>query len=137
MHNPNPDDIYYSGLPTRAVLLYDVLSYLGISHDGASVSAVADLPGLAFATSHYPNPFNPVTTIKYSLPRAGHLKLSIFDLRGRLVKTLIDGPRPAGADQTIVWDGTDNQGSGASSGVYFYEARTGDDVRIGKMTMLK
>ena len=75
--------------------------------------------------------------ISYSLPRAGHLKLSIYNVRGQLVKTLIDGHRPAGANQTIVWDGTDNLGSAAASGVYFYEARALGDVRIGKATLLK
>ena len=86
---------------------------------------------------NYPNPFNPSTTIKYSLPKAGHLKLSIFNVRGQLVKTLLDGVRPAGEDQTIVWDGSDNQGSSVSSGVYFYEARALGDIRIGKMTLVK
>ncbi len=45
--------------------------------------------------------------------------------------------RPAGADQAVVWDGTDNLGSAAASGVYFYEARAMGDVRIGKTTLLK
>ena len=58
-------------------------------------------------------------------------------MRGQLIKTLIDGPRPAGADQTIVWDGSDNLGSSVASGMYFYEARAMGDVRIGKMTLLK
>ena len=71
------------------------------------------------------------------MPRAGHLKLSVYNVRGQLIKTLIDGPRPAGADQTIVWDGSDNLGSRVSSGVYFYEARLESEVKIGKMTLLK
>jgi flagellar hook assembly protein FlgD len=103
--------------------------------DPQNVSPV--LPGITFQTSNYPNPFNPSTTIKFSMPTAGHLKLSIFNVRGQLVKTLIDGIRPAGADQTIMWDGTDERGSSAASGVYFYEARAMGDVRIGKTTLLK
>jgi flagellar hook assembly protein FlgD len=50
---------------------------------------------------------------------------------------MIDGERPAGADQTIVWDGTNNQGSTVSSGVYFFEAVTGGNVKVQKMTMVK
>jgi flagellar hook assembly protein FlgD len=95
------------------------------------------LPSITFQTSNYPNPFNPSTTIKYSLPQAGHLKLCIYNVRGQLVKTLIDGVRPAGADQTVIWDGGDNQGTSVSSGVYFYEARVNSEVKIGKMTLLK
>jgi hypothetical protein len=122
-------------LPGRAQLLRDVLAYFGIAGDPQNVSPV--LPGITFRTSNYPNPFNPTTTIKYSMPTAGHLKLSIYNVRGQLVKTMIDGDRPAGADQTIVWDGTDNQGGGVSSGIYFYEARTGGEVKVQKMALVK
>ena len=52
-------------------------------------------------------------------------------------KTLIDGNRPAVADQTIVWDGTNNQGGGVSAGIYFYEARTGGEVQVRKMALVK
>ncbi len=122
-------------LPSRALLLQDVLAYFGVVGNPQNVSPV--LPGITFQTSNYPNPFNPSTTIKYSMPKAGHLKLSIYNVRGQLVKTMIDGERPAGADQTIVWDGTNNLGSGVSSGVYFYEARTGGEVRVQKMALIK
>ena len=123
---------YVSG---RTLLLQDVLTFFGVTGDPAEVSPV--LPGVVFQASNYPNPFNPSTTIKFSMPKAGHLKLSIYNVRGQLIKTLIDGPRPAGADQTIVWDGSDNLGSSVASGVYFYEARAMGDVRIEKMTLLK
>ena len=71
------------------------------------------------------------------MPTAGQLKLSVYNIRGHLVKTLIDGVRPAGENQTIFWDGSDNLGSTAASGVYFYEARAAGEVKIGKMTLLK
>ncbi len=121
--------------PGRAQLLRDVLLYFGVAGDPQDVSPV--LPGITFQTNHYPNPFNPSTTIKYSMPTAGHLKLCIYNVRGQLVKTMIDGNRPAGADQTIVWDGTDNQGGSVSSGIYFYEARTGGEVKVQKMALVK
>jgi len=119
----------------RTQLLGDVLAYFGVVGDPLNVSPV--LPGITFQATNYPNPFNPSTTIKYSMPKAGHLKLCVYNVRGQLVKTLIDGVRPAGADQTIAWDGTNNLGSVAASGVYFYEARTGGEVKIGKMALLK
>ncbi|MEN8008587.1 MAG: FlgD immunoglobulin-like domain containing protein, partial [Candidatus Krumholzibacteriota bacterium] len=124
-----------SPLSGRGLLLRDVLNFFGIF---IIINDVPDdLPGIAFQAVNFPNPFNPSTTIKYSLPKAGHLKLSVYNVRGQLVKTLIDGPRPAGAGQTVVWDGSDNLGSAAASGVYFYEARAHGDVRIGKTTLLK
>ena len=119
----------------RTLLVKDVLEFFGFYHPYNSVPD--DLPGITFQAHNYPNPFNPSTTIKYSLPKAGHLKLSVYNVRGQLVKTLVDGQRPAGANQTIVWDGSNNQGSAAASGTYFYEARAAGEVKIGKMTLLK
>ncbi len=124
-----------NALSARAQLLKDVLAYFNVAGLPQNVTPV--IPGITFQTSNYPNPFNPSTTIKYSMPKAGHLKLSIYNVRGQLVKTMIDGERPAGADQTIVWDGTNNQGSSVSSGVYFYEARTGGEVQVQKMALVK
>jgi hypothetical protein len=124
-------------LPGRSQLLRDVLEYFGITGDSGNVTGTENIPGLRFAASNYPNPFNPSTTIKYSMPKAVHLTLNVYNVRGQLVKTLIDGNRPAGADQIIVWDGTNNQGSTVSSGVYFYEARTGGQVVVQKMALVK
>ncbi len=123
-------------LAARSQLLRDVLYYFSACMIIPPVSGV-DVPDITFRTSNYPNPFNPSTTIKYSMPKDGHLKLSIYNVRGQLVKTLIDGDRPAGADQSIVWDGSNNLGSSAASGLYFYEARALGDVLVGKMTLLK
>jgi len=123
-------------LSARDQLLHDVLLYLEVI-PGPIGGVTPGVPDIKFTTSNYPNPFNPRTTIKYSMPRAGHLKLCIYNVRGQLVKTLIDGPRPAGEGQTVVWDGTNAQGSSVASGTYFYEARALGDVRIGKTTLLK
>jgi hypothetical protein len=122
-------------LSARSQLLKEVLNYFGYVGDPAAVSDAPDR--IAFQASNHPNPFNPSTTILYSMPKAGHLKLCVYNVRGQLVRTLIDGNRPMGADQSIVWDGRDNFGSAAGSGVYFYEARVANDVKIGKMTLLK
>ena len=81
--------------------------------------------------------FNPSTMIKYSMPKAGHLTINSYNVRGQLIKALIDGKRPAGADQSIIWDGTDNLGQTVSSGIYFYEARTGGEVKVQKMALVK
>jgi hypothetical protein len=125
---------YQPILADRTLLLHDVLNFFGIHQP----VYVVDVPEqIVFSAANHPNPFNPSTTITYAMPRAGHLKLSVYNVRGQLVKTLIDEKRPAGAGQTIVWDGTDNLGAAAASGVYFYEARAMNEVKIGKMTLLK
>jgi hypothetical protein len=131
-NNKPPDWLPF---PDRTLILWDVLTYFGIPL--IPTDTPAELPRFTFMVSNYPNPFNPGTTIRYAMPRAGHLKLSVYNVRGHLVKTLIDGDRPAGENQTIFWDGSNNLGSAAASGVYFYEARAAGEVKIGKMTLLK
>ncbi len=71
---------------------------------------------------NYPNPFNPVTTIKYDLPEESFVELIIFDLIGREVKTVINGIESAGF-KCIVWDGKDNDGNKVPSGMYVYRFR--------------
>ncbi len=70
------------------------------------------------------------------MPKTGHLSLKIYNVRGELVRTLIDESRAAGADH-IMWDGSNDQGSNVSSGVYFYEARTAGEVQVSKMALVK
>jgi len=83
-----------------------------------------------------PNPFNPQTEINFELPQAAVVKLQIFDLRGRLVKTLVDGQRQAGP-QSIVWNGRDARGAKVASGVYLYQLQSGEQVERRKMTLVK
>jgi len=72
---------------------------------------------------NYPNPFNSETAIRFDLPGGCGVRIDIFDVTGRLVKTLADGPYPAGY-HSAVWDGTNSTGVTVSSGIYFYRIRT-------------
>jgi flagellar hook assembly protein FlgD len=83
-----------------------------------------------------PNPFNPSTTISYSLPRASEVQLAVYNLKGQLVRSLVEGPRPSGEHQ-IVWDGEDRHGNGVSSGVYLIRLRYNGKVITHKALMLK
>ena len=97
-----------------------------------AVPAVATVLGAA-----RPNPFNPSTTIAFTLGKAGHATLSIYTVDGRLVRTLLDEPRAAGP-QTATWDGRDNAGRAAASGTYLYRLRSGDGFDAsGRMTLVK
>jgi len=80
---------------------------------------------------NYPNPFNSSTTIAYHLPKPGEVKLSIYDVSGRLVKTIVDEHRPAGI-HTAVWNT-----KGLSSGVYFYQFVARDFLDVKKCVLLK
>jgi len=65
-----------------------------------------------------PNPFNPRVEIAYTLERTGQVDITIYDVRGRAVATLVDESRPAGPN-SVIWEGTDDRGGSVASGVYF------------------
>jgi len=122
-----------ASLPARTRVLGDILAYF----NAVGSSTVSDVPGTGvFAARNHPNPFNPATTISWSLPRAGHLALRIYDLRGRLVRTLLDEPQPAGPGQ-VRWDGRGADGAAAAAGVYFYRLEAAGRSLVGKMALIK
>jgi hypothetical protein len=84
----------------------------------------------------FPNPFNPSTTVQFELERPMHVELAIYDLAGRLVKTLFSGVLPAGAHGEQ-WNGTDDSGRSVASGTYFASLRTEDMERVGRLVLVK
>lgn len=100
------------------------------------ISGVGDLPVAYKLGSAYPNPFNPSTTINFALPADGHANLSVFDLAGRLVKTLVDSNMNA-ANHTVVWNGDDNSGRKVSSGTYYYRLSADGFAETRKMSLIK
>jgi len=84
-----------------------------------------------------PNPFNPVTEISFRIPDGGaDVSLRIYDVSGRMIRTLADGPEPAGT-RTFRWDGTDDAGNPVASGTYFYQVATPSYSETKKMLLLK
>jgi subtilisin family serine protease len=83
-----------------------------------------------------PNPFNPSTTIGFSLGEGGQVSLLVFDVSGRLVRTLANGPLAAGA-HAVSWDGRDDHGQAAPSGIYLYRLTANGETTTRRMTMLK
>ncbi len=86
--------------------------------------------------ANYPNPFNPETNIKYSMAKAGSANLTIYNIKGQKVKTLINDHVESG-EHSIIWNGKDEKDSDVSSGVYFYRLKTADGVQNRKMLLLK
>jgi glucose/arabinose dehydrogenase len=102
-----------------------------------SVSDGGDVPAAPRLEQNVPNPFNPRTTIAFTVPEDGvAVSLEVLDLDGRLVRTLASGPRPAGR-QTVAWDGRTASGRPAAAGVYLYRLRAGDTEQTRKMVLLK
>jgi predicted GH43/DUF377 family glycosyl hydrolase len=87
-------------------------------------------------SQNYPNPFNPTTTIEYALTKAGHVRITIYDMLGRQVKTLVDANRPAGRFGTE-WDGMDERNLPVAAGVYLYKMEAGDFVKVNKLALVR
>ena len=85
---------------------------------------------------NYPNPFNPTTTIKYELPIDAFVNIKIYDLTGRLVKTLINRKQSAGYKE-VNWSGIDNSGKPATAGLYLCSFEAGGFRHTKKMVLLK
>jgi len=85
---------------------------------------------------NYPNPFNPTTTINFDMPVAGHANLSIYNVKGQLVKTLVNDNQPVGR-RTFTWNGTDKDNRPVSSGLYFYRLTANGSTETKKMMLIK
>jgi hypothetical protein len=104
-----------------------------------SVTSADDGQTLPVATSlaqNYPNPFNARTLISYNLARPGDVDLSVYNIVGQKVTTLVNGEFEAGS-YTVTWDGTDASGRPVATGIYYYRLATGGQTETMKMTMLK
>jgi hypothetical protein len=102
-----------------------------------NASGVGDTPtSYVLSVTNYPNPFNPRTTVKYTVPEHARVSVRVFDASGALVTTLFEGESAAGA-YSVEWDGRDARGVAISSGVYFARIEQGTESRTKKMVMLK
>lgn len=107
----------------------------------ASQTVVEDIGGsqpAAFLLSqNYPNPFNPSTTIRFSLPQTEKVKLEVYDIQGRLIKSLVDYELYQPGNYEVTWDGSDNNGSRVASGIYFAKMQAGKFAQTRKMNLVK
>jgi hypothetical protein len=94
------------------------------------------LPLITELSGNYPNPFNPETKIMFSLHQAAHVNLSIYNVKGQLVRTLIDGDMDANY-HSVIWNGKDALNKPVSSGVYFYKMKADKFVQTKKMILMK
>ncbi len=127
-----------------AVLQYDLIRdrlfyevYAWLWHDENWYYLGADeVPAVNSLAQNFPNPFNPTTTISFSVKEKGRVTLRVYDVEGRLVRTLVDEVRDAGSYREV-WDGTNNRGAGVASGVYFYKMEATGFTRARKMAILR
>jgi len=104
---------------------------IGKNNQSGSAPIVTDL-----SVSNYPNPFNPSTTIRYGLPKEGNVRIGIYNVKGQLVKAIVEESKKAGM-YTTVWNGEDQHGSKVSSGVYFLRIEANGKNVNKKILMMK
>ena len=110
---------------------YDVYHF-----DGILSEMEPNIP-MEYALFHnYPNPFNPTTTLRYNLPENTFVNITIYDMMGRVVKTLINSNQKAGF-KSVMWNATNNTGSALSAGLYIYTIQAGGFRQSKKMVLLK
>ena len=85
---------------------------------------------------NYPNPFNPVTTLRYELPKQATVNITIYNMLGRQVKTLVNQTQGAGY-KSVIWDATNDYGKPVSAGIYLYQIQAGKHISTKKMVLLK
>ncbi|MCK5407328.1 MAG: T9SS type A sorting domain-containing protein, partial [Candidatus Krumholzibacteria bacterium] len=120
----------------RAEHLADIIRWLG--NDVAPPTGAADGRTYAYSLGqNYPNPFNPSTTIGFTVAQSGHVTLKIYDVAGRLVRTLVDERRRPGTVYSSKWDGRNDSGERVASGVYFYKLVAGNFTQVRKLVLLK
>jgi hypothetical protein len=123
-------------------LLYNYGDYkiLPRSADDVDVETLAldgiDLPNIFALHNNYPNPFNPTTKIRYDLPEDALVNITIYDLMGHSVRSLVNSRQSAGY-RSIQWDATNNLGEPISAGMYIYTIQAGEFRQTKKMVLLK
>jgi hypothetical protein len=124
------------GPPDRVIHLRDILSWF--QNIVGTPTGIDPLALVNHLGDNYPNPFNPTTTIKYSIAEKGRVTLKIYDAAGRLIRTLVDqdqAPQTSGFE--TIWNGLNDQGRRVASGVYFYRLNAKDFSQTKKMVLLK
>jgi len=109
----------------------------GIGCDAIILNISDELVPITYTLhQNYPNPFNPVTTLRYDLPENAMINITIYDMLGREVKTLINQTQNAGY-KSVIWDATNDYGKPVSAGVYLYQIHAGEHISTKKMVLLK
>jgi len=109
---------------------------LWAEYDALEATTLKTLPAETRIIGNYPNPFNPSTTIRYTLSNDGPVSIRVYNMLGQEVAALVDGFQKAG-EQSVKWNGTNNFGQAVASGLYIYRLQTGSTVMSQKMLFTK
>jgi len=101
------------------------------------IDDVVALPKVFKVYQNYPNPFNPTTTMKFDLPKETHVTICIYNMLGKNIRTLADNKLFNAGYHQVIWNGVNNNGDQLSSGIYFYQVRTENNLKTNRMLLLK
>ncbi len=132
LYYPTVNQEHVSITPESAIWFLDEIDVVTTTLAAGAGSA----PGRPVLFPNRPNPFNPVTSIRFDVQVAGHLSIAVFNVSGRLVRTLAGGHHDAGP-LDLTWDGRDNTGREVPSGTFLLRARTGGEAFVHKMTLVR
>ena len=118
---------------TRNTIIQRVIDWFALT---TGVPSPSGAPTIGSLSPNYPNPFTPNTRIPYSLREQGQVRLTIYDVSGRLVRELVHGDRPAG-NQVAEWDGRDAAGKPLGSGIYYYRIEAPEFEATRSMVLVK
>jgi hypothetical protein len=122
---------------TTTIVWFDNWYFYGGGSSVVDDSHIGSIPSAYALNQNYPNPFNPITTIGFEIPENSFAKLTVYDVSGKLIKTLVNEEKEAGY-YSVVWDGKDEVGNPVESGIYIYRLTTPDGVnQTNRMTLLK
>ena len=130
------EEIDYSGLISIFSSNNEVIKTISINADLTVVSDIDITSRVTKLLGNYPNPFNPETTIKFQLHQTQQVELAIYNVKGQLVKILVNENLPQGL-HNITWKGNDEQNRTVATGIYFYKLATPETVQVHKMILLK
>jgi endo-1,4-beta-xylanase len=129
----------YGGVNARSDLIHaagDTVFEVGLDTDATSVESEGTAPVRFGLESNYPNPFNPMTGIRYSVPSMESVTLTVYNLKGEMIRTLADG-RVSGGSHLAVWDGLDDGGLPMPSGVYVVRLEAGNRSTSKRMVLIR
>ena len=140
-------DFLDNTIPGTGYYSYEVTAYNSVGNGGTATSNVLLFGGSEIffedivttkteLLNNYPNPFNPKTNIAFSIKEAGYTTLEVYNMKGQLMKTLVNEVKESG-NFTVIWDGKDNSDKNVSSGIYFYKMKAEKYTSTKKMILMK
>jgi len=114
----------------------DYSNVISVTLEWVGIADGDEIPSGYKVHQNHPNPFNPVTTLRYDLPQDAMVNITIYDMMGRVIKTMVNNQQNAGF-KSIQWNATNDEGKPASAGLYLYTIQAGDFRQSKKMVLLK